>query len=101
MTPRRPRVTLRAALSDPLLLGTVLAGDSWHAWRTLLIAAMGERLTDDERITFTQLTGRATEPMERVEELVAVIGRRGGKSRAMATLATYVGGLCEHQLVAG
>jgi len=25
-----------------------------------------------------------------------VIGRRGGKSRAVATLATYIAGLCEH-----
>ena len=25
-----------------------------------------------------------------------MIGRRGGKSRAVATLATYIAGLCEH-----
>jgi hypothetical protein len=37
----------------------------------------------------------------RVEEFVAVIGRRGGKSRAMATLACYLAGLCEHALAPG
>ena len=37
-----PRVPLREALSDPNLLGTAIAGDSWRSWRTLLIAAMGE-----------------------------------------------------------
>ena len=37
-----PRVALREALSDPNLLGTAIAGDSWRSWRTLLIAAMGE-----------------------------------------------------------
>jgi hypothetical protein len=39
--------------------------------------------------------------LQRVEELAAVIGRRGGKSRAMAALVTYIGGLCEHPLVPG
>jgi hypothetical protein len=97
----RPTVAMRAALDDPALLGGVLAGDSWRAWRILLTAAMGEPLLDEERATFTQLTGRAHEPMQRVEEFEAVVGRRGGKSRAMATFAAYIGGLCKHDLVPG
>jgi hypothetical protein len=48
----------------------------------MMIAAMGEALTDEERVTFTALTGRAQEPLQRVEEFAAVVGRRGGKSRA-------------------
>jgi hypothetical protein len=91
-----PRISLREALSDPNLLGSALAGDSWKAWRTLLIAAMGEELTADERAIFAKLTGREREPLERVHELAAVVGRRGGKSRAMATLACYIAGLCDH-----
>jgi hypothetical protein len=94
-------VAIRKALSDKKLLGGVLVGPSWRAWRVLLIAAMGEKLTEAERVIFTKLTGRAHEPLQRVEELVGVVGRRGGKSRAMATLATYIGGLCKHDLVAG
>ena len=35
---------MRKALTDKKLLGNVLAGDSWLAWRTLLIASMGEAL---------------------------------------------------------
>jgi hypothetical protein len=97
----KPTVSLRKALSDKQLLGKVLAGETWSAWRTLLIAAMGETLTDDERPVFTAVTGREREPLERVEELVAVIGRRGGKSRAMATLGAYIAGLCKHDLVRG
>jgi hypothetical protein len=54
-----PRVPLREALSDPNLLGTAIAGDSWSSWRTLLIAAMGEPLREDEREVFSQLTRRA------------------------------------------
>jgi hypothetical protein len=51
---------------------------------------MGETLTATEREAFRQLTGREREPGARVEELVAIVGRRGGKSRAIATLATYL-----------
>jgi hypothetical protein len=91
-----PRVLLREAFSDPNLLGTALAGDSWRSWRTLLIAAMGEELRDDEREIFSKLTGRDREPLRRVDQFAAVIGRRGGKSRAVATLATYIAGLCDH-----
>ena len=50
---RRCSVSLRKALSDPKLLGNALAGDSWLAWRVLLIAAAGESLTDAEREVFT------------------------------------------------
>jgi hypothetical protein len=96
-----PTVTIRKALSDKKLLGGVLAGPSWEAWRTLLIAAMGEALNADERESFAKLTGREREPLVRVEEFIAVAGRRGGKSRAMSVLAAYVGGLCKHDLVRG
>jgi hypothetical protein len=92
----KPRTTLRKALADPQLLGGALAGLSWRAWRVLLIAAMGEELDDEERVLFRALTGREREPGQRVNEFIAVIGRRGGKSRAMAVLATYIAGLCDH-----
>ncbi len=54
----RPLVTMRAALGDPDLFGRVFAGESWAAWRVLLIATMGEALDDDERTVFEALTGR-------------------------------------------
>ena len=76
----KPRCPLRRALDDPNLLGTVLTGPSWFAWRALLFAAMGEELTNEERALFQQLTGRNHEPDRMVEEFVGVIGRRGGKS---------------------
>jgi hypothetical protein len=90
-------VSLRRALTDPKLLGSALAGDSWLAWRILLIAAAGEVLTDSERAIFTKLTGRAREPGKLVHELVAIVGRRGGKSRAMAVLLCWIAGLCDHR----
>jgi hypothetical protein len=92
----KPTVSLRKALSDPALLGNVLVGPSWKPWRVLQIASMGEALDADERVIFKHFTGREREPGERVEEFIAVKGRRGGGSRSASVLVTYVGGLCEH-----
>jgi hypothetical protein len=97
----RPNIPLRQALADPHLLGNVLKGDSWRMWRTLLIAAMGEPLTADERVLFQEMTGRDREPLERVEDLVGVVGRRGGKTRAISVVATYVSALCQHPSLVG
>lgn len=87
---------MRAALEDPQLLGGALPGDSWRPWRILLIAAMGEELSLDERPVFETLTGREQEPGKPVEEFWGVIGRRAGKTRAAGALAAYIGCLCDH-----
>jgi hypothetical protein len=87
----RKNVSLREALSDPKLLGDALPGDSWAAWRTILIAAMGEELTSEEREVFAKLTGgRDREPGEMVEMLLIVAGRRSGKSRALKSVTRIV-----------
>ena len=87
----KPLVSLREALADPHLLGGAMPGESWAVWRTLLIASVGEPLTTNERAVFAQLTGRDREPGQMVEELWAIVGRRGGKTRAAATLGAYIG----------
>jgi hypothetical protein len=92
----KPRFTMRRALDDPLLLGSVLAGDSWNTWRTMLIATMGEQLTDDERAIFARFTGREREPGAPIEEGAFIIGRRGGKDRAISVLVTYLASCCSY-----
>lgn len=82
------------------MLGGVLEGPSWAAWRVLLIAANGEALTNQERITFRTLTGREHEPGVPVDELWVCAGRRAGKSRAISVLASYVSALCAHLALA-
>lgn len=82
--------SLREALEDDRLLGQAIAGDSWAIWRALLMGIMGERLTPEERELFTLVTGRAQEPDERVEEFWGIMGRRSGKTRAIATLSSYL-----------
>jgi hypothetical protein len=88
--------TMRQALEDPDLLGSILDGPTWRPWRIILIAAMGEKLTWLERKTFKRFTGRSREPGKMVPELVAVAGRRAGKSRASSALACYLAGLVDH-----
>ncbi len=88
--------TMRQAVEDPDLLGGLLAGDTWRTWRIILIAAIGEPLTFWERRTFARFTGRKREPGKIVDELVAVAGRRAGKSRASSVLALFLSGLCDY-----
>jgi phage terminase large subunit-like protein len=45
--------------------------------------------TPAERV-FREITGRDVEPGERIEELICVSGRRGGKSFGIAVLAVYI-----------
>ncbi len=92
-------VTMRAALTDPHLLGASLQGPSWDHWRVFLIAAMGEKLDAKERKVFHRFTGRAREPEQRIEEALFLIGRRGGKDRAAAVLATYFSALVDYTSV--
>jgi hypothetical protein len=94
-----PLVSMREALADPLIFGSVLSGESWSAWRALLIAAAGEPLAKNERKAFKRLTGRSREPQERVEELFVVAGRRSGKTRIAAVLAVYYAALVDYSKV--
>lgn len=97
-----PRVSLRQALSDRQLLANSMPGDSYLPMRSLLLAAFGEVLTDAERATFRQLTQRDREPLQRVDELVIVKGRRAGGSLAMGKVVIpYLSGLCRHTLTGG
>lgn len=91
----KPLYSIREALSDDRLLGTLLPGKSWDAWRAILIAAMGEELTDEEMTLYEARTGRSTLPAGPVEELVCISGRRSGKTTAVGTLSTYLAALCD------
>ena len=89
--------SMRAALTDPDIFGSILPGETWAAWRTILIASQGEPLTADERTIFTALTGREREPNEPCDEVWGVVGRRGGKTRAFAVAAAYMAACVDYE----
>jgi hypothetical protein len=83
-------ITMRQALADKAVLGDAMPGDSWRAWRVLLIASAGEKLTVSERRLFAKLTGRPREPSVMVSTLLIVAGRRSGKTKAMSVFAVWL-----------
>jgi len=93
----RPLVSLRAALDDPALLGSVMAGASREPMRALLLASQGEALTSSELEHYQRLTQREAPPTQRVREMHILAGRRSGKSSGVAALACYLSGLCSYE----
>ncbi len=92
--------TIDEALADPLLLGAALDRDlsSWATWRVALRAAFGLPLrTEEELDTLEALAGgRRSPPTRRVKELWAIAGRRSGKSRVAALIASYIAAFEDH-----
>ena len=102
--PRRARssITIDTAISDPNLLAAALGdAQSWQVWRVVLKAAFGLSLNRDEARAFASVAGSRKPPSQRVRELWAIIGRRGGKSRMAAALAVYLACFGQHKLARG
>ena len=79
------------ALDDMNLLGASIRDpNSWKPWRALLAAAFGLPLSSDELALYRKCTGRAVPSAAPAAYLWLVIGRRGGKSFAMALIAVYL-----------
>lgn len=89
--------SMREALEDPQIFGGVLPGETWQAWRVVLIASQGEPLTPEEREIYHLLSGREREPATPCKEVWGVVGRRGGKTRAFAVAAAYFAGLVDYE----
>jgi hypothetical protein len=86
---QRAFVTVTEALENPLLFEPHFRGQSWLAARATMKAAFGEKLDEAERAIFEQVAQRSP-PSARVKELVAVIGRGGGKDSFASAIATYL-----------
>ncbi len=97
----RKLISMRDALSSAAYFGNIVGGESWAAWRVLLIAIVGEELSGAERAVLKGLTGREREPGKPVEEFWGIIGRRGGKTEAMCVLAAYLAACVDHRQVLG
>jgi hypothetical protein len=77
------------ALNSKRLFAAFFGGPSWQTWRAVLKASFAEPLSPDELKAFTAVAERAP-PKTRVKELVAIVGRGGGKDSAASLIAAHV-----------
>lgn len=61
------------------------------AWCATVKAVYGSPLTDEEHALFLELSGGREPPEGGTDEILAVVGRRGGKSETIARIAVFEG----------
>jgi hypothetical protein len=83
-------VNIVDALDHAALFAPHFRGGTWRAWRVFLAALFGLPMTDAERATYTHHTGRIDLTTAPFKEAALVVGRRGGKSRILATIAVFL-----------
>jgi hypothetical protein len=84
-------VNFLEALEHSVVFGPFFKGDTWQAWEAFAAAIFGLEMDEDALDIYRRHTGRQDAPVEPFEEAVLVCGRRAGKSRVLATIATFVG----------
>src|ERR1700722_161383 len=84
-------VSLLRCLDDPHLFGPSFARGDWAAWRAVIAALVAERAPNEgTRALYRPHPGRSAWPKAPFSEAALIIGRRGGKSRILATIAVYL-----------
>jgi Terminase large subunit, T4likevirus-type, N-terminal len=78
------------ALDDPLVFAPFFRGPTWVAWRAFLAALFALPMTDEQLAVYRKHTGRTLPPASPHNEAWLVIGRRGGKSFVLATIAVFL-----------
>ena len=66
------------------------AGDSWAPWKSFLRSLFALQPGKDDMAIYKACTGRTEWPARAAKEAWLAAGRRGGKSRISALLATYL-----------
>ncbi len=75
---------------DADAFGPYFQGDSWTAWRVVLAALFALPMDKEQLAIYQRHTGRQTAPLTPFAEATLVVGRRGGKSRVLALVATFL-----------
>lgn len=89
--PGKTAIDIIAAMSDPNLFGQHFRNaDDWVAWKVFLHSLFGLPLDEKQLALFRQCTGRKDPPVGGTNEAWLVVGRRGGKSFILATLAVFL-----------
>ena len=87
------------AIRDPNTLGATFPESTWGPWITALKAAFALPMTDQEFAFYQKCTGRSR-PMEApAKEVFFLCGRRAGKGRVTAAIATYLAAFQDHSKV--
>ena len=82
--------TIIEAMDSPDLFGPWFERGDWTAWKAFLAALFGLPMNGSARATYRLHTRRSRLPRAAFSEAWLIIGRRGGKSRIMALVATYL-----------
>ena len=77
-------------LDDEALLQPYFEGPSWYLWKAILRGTFGLPLDRAERRRFQSVAGGREPPSRPVRELVAVVGRGGGKDSIATAVATFI-----------
>lgn len=95
---KQHHLTLLDAFADPRLFAKFFPDpESWIAWRSLIGACFGLPLDNEQLAIYRKCTGREDPPVDPVKELVLVVGRRGGKSRILALIATWLAAFIDYR----
>lgn len=94
---------LHTFMTTKKLAGPEFSGPTWATWRIIarLIDGEAHLLSAEERATALRLTGRTVLPTAAPREVFVGAGRRGGKSRFGALVATWLAAAEYPQLSAG
>jgi len=98
LKPQLKQFTLLDAMNDPAVFGPFFKDpQSWIAWRAFIAAAFGLPMSAEEFAIYQACTSRTTAPTQQMREAVLVVGRRGGKSRALALVAVWLACFCDYR----
>lgn len=84
------------AFDDRDLLGGYFDGPSWDTWRAVLKATYALPMSGDEVDLFRSVAGDRDPPAAPVQELWAIVGRRGGKDSIASAIATCTAALYDY-----
>jgi len=83
-------VNFREFMTARDMCGPHFPGRSWRIWEVLTAVIFGLPLDAEELPLYTHHTGRTEAPTAPFNEVALICGRRGGKSRVLATIAVYL-----------
>jgi hypothetical protein len=83
-------VNILEAMADPNLLGFHFAAESWRPWKAAAAALFALPFAEPSGLALYRHATQRVEPPDRpFREAYFVVGRRGGKSQFVATVAVY------------